>query len=54
MAEAGIPVSVSVAPIIPFVTEPEIEKILEAAHDDHERAGAADDAAGEILAASVR
>ncbi|MFD2368174.1 PA0069 family radical SAM protein [Pseudoduganella sp. GCM10020061] len=33
MAAAGIPVSVSVAPIIPFVTEPEIEKILEAAHD---------------------
>ncbi|HEY1044320.1 MAG TPA: PA0069 family radical SAM protein [Telluria sp.] len=33
MAEAGIPVSVSVAPIIPFVTEPEIEKILEAAHE---------------------
>jgi DNA repair photolyase len=33
LAEAGIPVSVSVAPIIPFVTEPEIEKILEAACD---------------------
>jgi DNA repair photolyase len=33
LAEAGIPVSVSVAPIIPFVTEPEIEKILEAARD---------------------
>lgn len=33
LSEAGIPVSVSVAPIIPFVTEPEIEKILEAAHD---------------------
>ncbi|KFC66605.1 PA0069 family radical SAM protein [Massilia sp. LC238] len=31
LAEAGIPVSVSVAPIIPFVTEPEIERILEAA-----------------------
>jgi DNA repair photolyase len=30
---AGIPVSVSVAPIIPFVTEPEIERILEAAKD---------------------
>jgi len=33
LTEAGIPVSVSVAPIIPFVTEPEIEKILTAARD---------------------
>jgi DNA repair photolyase len=33
LTRAGIPVSVSVAPIIPFVTEPEIEKILEAARD---------------------
>ncbi|WP_338772120.1 PA0069 family radical SAM protein [Massilia sp. METH4] len=33
LAEAGIPVGVSVAPIIPFVTEPEIEKIIEAAFD---------------------
>jgi DNA repair photolyase len=33
LTQAGIPVSVSVAPIIPFVTEPEIEKILEAARD---------------------
>jgi DNA repair photolyase len=33
LTEAGIPVSVSVAPIIPFVTEPELEKVLEAAHD---------------------
>ena len=33
LSEAGIPVSVSVAPIIPFVTEPEIERILEAAFD---------------------
>jgi DNA repair photolyase len=33
LTEAGIPVSVSVAPIIPFVTEPELEKILEAARD---------------------
>jgi DNA repair photolyase len=33
LTEAGIPVSVSVAPIIPFVTEPELERILEAAHD---------------------
>jgi DNA repair photolyase len=33
LAEAGIPVSVSVAPVIPFITEPELEKVLEAAHD---------------------
>jgi len=33
LTQAGIPVSVSVAPIIPFVTEPEIERILEAARD---------------------
>jgi DNA repair photolyase len=33
LTAAGIPVSVSVAPIIPFVTEPEIERILEAARD---------------------
>jgi DNA repair photolyase len=33
LTNAGIPVSVSVAPIIPFVTEPELEKVLEAAHD---------------------
>ncbi|MGJ9417349.1 PA0069 family radical SAM protein [Massilia sp. CMS3.1] len=33
LTEAGIPVSVSVAPIIPFVTEPEIERILDAARD---------------------
>jgi len=33
LTDAGIPVSVSVAPIIPFVTEPEIEKILAAARD---------------------
>jgi DNA repair photolyase len=31
LVEAGIPCSVSVAPVIPFVTEPEIEKILQAA-----------------------
>ena len=31
LVEAGIPCSVSVAPIIPFVTEPDIEKILQAA-----------------------
>lgn len=33
LANAGIPVAVSVAPIIPFVNEPEIEAILKAAHD---------------------
>jgi DNA repair photolyase len=33
LAEAGIPVSVSVAPIIPFITEPELEHILTAARD---------------------
>jgi DNA repair photolyase len=33
LTEAGIPVSVSVAPIIPFVTEPDLERILEAARD---------------------
>ncbi|WP_374046034.1 PA0069 family radical SAM protein [Massilia sp. R2A-15] len=33
LTEAGIPVCVSVAPIIPFVTEPELEKVLEAARD---------------------
>ncbi|MBC7455005.1 MAG: hypothetical protein H7335_15145 [Massilia sp.] len=33
LTDGGIPVSVSVAPIIPFITEPELEKVLEAAHD---------------------
>lgn len=33
LSEAGIPVGVSIAPIIPFVTEPEIERILEAVAD---------------------
>ena len=33
LAEAGIPVRVSVAPVIPFVTEPDLEKVLEAARD---------------------
>jgi DNA repair photolyase len=31
LTDAGIPVSVNVAPIIPFVTEPDLEKILVAA-----------------------
>ncbi len=33
LTEAGIPVRVSVAPVIPFVTEPDLEKVLEAARD---------------------
>lgn len=32
LADAGVPVGVSVAPVIPFVNEPEIESILDAAH----------------------
>ena len=31
LAKAGIPVGVSVSPVIPFVNEPELERILEAA-----------------------
>jgi len=30
LTDAGIPVGVSIAPVIPFVTEPDIERILEA------------------------
>ena len=33
LADAGSPVRVSVAPVIPFVTEPELERVLEAARD---------------------
>ncbi|MBL8339822.1 MAG: PA0069 family radical SAM protein [Rubrivivax sp.] len=33
LAEAGVPVGVSVSPLIPFVNEPELERILEAAHE---------------------
>jgi DNA repair photolyase len=33
LADAGVPVGVSLAPVIPFVNEPEIESILDAAHD---------------------
>ena len=33
LAEAGIPVRVSVAPVIPFITEPELERVLEAARE---------------------
>ncbi len=30
LAEAGVPVGVSIAPVIPFVTEPDLERVLEA------------------------
>jgi DNA repair photolyase len=30
LADAGIPVGVSIAPVIPFITEPDLERILEA------------------------
>ncbi|NIE68481.1 PA0069 family radical SAM protein [Burkholderia sp. Ax-1719] len=30
LAQAGIPVGVSIAPVIPFVTEPDMERVLEA------------------------
>ena len=33
LAQAGVPVGVSVSPLIPFVNEPELEQVLEAAHD---------------------
>jgi DNA repair photolyase len=33
LADAGIPVRVSIAPVIPFVTEPDLERVLEAARD---------------------
>jgi DNA repair photolyase len=33
LAKAGVPVGVSVSPIIPFINEPELERILEAAAD---------------------
>jgi len=33
LARAGIPVGVSVSPVIPFLNEPELERILEAAHN---------------------
>jgi len=31
LAEAGIPVSVSIAPVIPFITEPDLERVMAAA-----------------------
>ena len=33
LAEAGIPVGVSIAPVIPFITEPDLERVLQAAVD---------------------
>ena len=33
LTDAGIPVGVSIAPVIPFITEPDIERVLEAARD---------------------
>lgn len=33
LARAGIPVGVSVSPVIPFLNEPELERILQAAHE---------------------
>ena len=33
LSDAGIPVGVSVSPVIPFLNEPELERILEAARD---------------------
>jgi len=30
LSEAGIPVGVSIAPVIPFITEPDLERVLEA------------------------
>jgi DNA repair photolyase len=33
LADAGVPVGVSVSPVIPFINEPELERVLEAAAD---------------------
>ncbi|MEK8050599.1 PA0069 family radical SAM protein [Ideonella sp. DXS22W] len=33
LAEAGVPVGVSVSPVIPFINEPELERVLEAARE---------------------
>jgi DNA repair photolyase len=33
LAQAGVPVGVSVSPVIPFLNEPELERILDAARD---------------------
>jgi DNA repair photolyase len=32
LAAAGVPVGVSVSPVIPFINEPELERVVEAAH----------------------
>jgi len=33
LTDAGIPVGISIAPVIPFVTEPDLERLLEAVRD---------------------
>lgn len=33
LTAAGIPVSVSIAPVIPFITEPDLERVLEAVYE---------------------
>jgi len=33
LTDAGIPVGISVAPVIPFITEPDLERVLEAARE---------------------
>jgi DNA repair photolyase len=33
LTDAGIPVGVSIAPVIPFITEPDLERVMEAAVD---------------------
>ncbi|WP_439684743.1 Radical SAM domain protein [Cupriavidus oxalaticus] len=33
LTDAGIPVGVSIAPVIPFITEPDLERVLEAARE---------------------
>lgn len=33
LAEAGVPVGVSVSPLVPFINEPELERVLEAARE---------------------
>jgi DNA repair photolyase len=33
LSKAGVPVGVSVSPLIPFINEPELERVLEVAHD---------------------
>ncbi|MGI8560055.1 MAG: PA0069 family radical SAM protein, partial [Luteimonas sp.] len=38
LADAGVPVGVMVAPVVPMITDRELEHILEAAHDHGARA----------------